>query len=294
MKENILKPKQENSHKIKIKMKLIAALSLLIIGISANAQNKRFSYEYKFIPDSTNISDVKTEIMNLDVTAEGSKFYSYTVYNSDSIMKVDLEKQLSATGAINIKSDMRKGLVQYSISKKYPKYEVFLHNRILSDFYKVSDERPIEWKISSEKQKIGEWVTQKAETDFAGRHWIAWFTTDIPIQDGPYKFHGLPGLIVRLEDQTKSHLFNLQGVKNINSIPEDVFGAKEIAVNSKQYSKLLRDYENDPTKGLKQMQMGGVTMIMKDGQNNHMKDQESRLKAAMKKNNNKIELNTAK
>lgn len=275
-------------------MKLIAAFSLLILGIIVNAQNKRFSYEYKFVPDSTNISDVKTEMMNLDVTESGSKFYSYTVYNSDSIMKVDLEKQLATTGAINIKSDMRKGLVQYSVSKKYPKYEVFLHNRILSDLYKVSDERPIDWKISSEKQKIREWMTQRAEADFAGRHWIAWFTTDIPIQDGPYKFHGLPGLIVKLEDQTKSHLFILQGVKNINFIPEDVFGAKEISVNSKQYSKLVKDYENDPTKGFKQMQMGGVTMMMKDGQNSHMKEQEERFKAALKKNNNKIELNTIK
>lgn len=275
-------------------MKLIAAFNLLILGIFANAQNKRFSYEYKFIPDSTNVSEVKTEIMNLDVTESGSKFYSYTVYNSDSLMKVDLEKQLAATGAINVRSDMRKGSVPYSVSKKYPKYEVFLHNKILSDFYKISDERAIDWKISSEKQKIGEWTTQKAEADFAGRHWIAWFTTDIPIQDGPYKFHGLPGLIVRLEDKTKSHVFSLQGVKNINSIPEDVFGAREISVSSKQYSKLMKDYENDPTKGLKQMQMGGATMIMKDGQSNHMKNQEELLKARIKKDNNRIEINTFK
>ena len=246
------------------------------------------------LSDSTNVSDVKSELMNLDVTDSGSKFYSATVYQSDSIMKVDLDKQLAATGAINIKSDMRKGLVRYSVSKKYPKYEIFLHSRILSDFYKVSDERPLDWKITSEKLKIGEWSTQKAETDFGGRHWIAWFTTDIPIQDGPYKFHGLPGLIVKLEDHTKSHLFNLQGVKNINVIPQDVFGAKEISVNSKQYDKLMKDYENDPTKGLKQMQMGGVTMIMKDGQNNQMKDQEERLKAKIKKDNNRIELNSIK
>jgi len=52
----------------------------------------------------------------------------------------------------------------------------------------------------------------------------------------------------------------------------------------------LKDNENDPTKGLKQMQMGGVTMIMKDGQNTHMKDQEERIKARLKKDNNRIEL----
>ncbi|MBW7674725.1 GLPGLI family protein [Chryseobacterium chendengshani] len=266
----------------------------MFLGFFANAQNKRFIYEYRFVPDSTNISDIKTEVMNLDVSPAGSKFYSYTVYNSDSIMKADLDKQLAATGSINIKSDMRKGLVKYSVTKNYPKYEMFLHDRILADKYKVSEERPINWKITSEKKKIGEWTTQKAEADFAGRHWYAWFTTEVPIQDGPYKFHGLPGLIVKIEDQTRSHLFTLQAVKNINSIQDDVFDSQEIPVSLKQYSKLMKDYENDPTKGLKQMQIGGITMIITDGQNNHMKDQEILLKEKIKKDNNKIEINKSK
>ncbi|MGO4708706.1 GLPGLI family protein [Chryseobacterium sp. 2TAF14] len=240
--------------------KLITVFSVVLIGIFTNAQNKRFTYEYRFIPDSTNTADVKTEMMNLDVADSGSKFYSYTVYHSNSIMKVDLEKQLALTGKINIKADSRKGLVRYSISKKYPNYDVFLHNRILMDHYKVDDDRKINWKISSEKQKIGEWNTQKAEAEFGGRKWAAWFTSDIPIQDGPYKFHGLPGLIVKLEDLSKSHVFTLQAVKNISEIPKDVFGEKEIMINQKQYEKLVKEYENDPTKGLKQMQMGGEAL----------------------------------
>lgn len=275
-------------------MKLITTFSLLLIVIFSSAQNKRFTYDYQFIPDSTNVSDVKNEMMNLDISESGSKFYSYTVYHSDSTMKVDLEKQLAATGSINIKTDMRKGLVKYTITKKYPKYEVFLHNRLFTDKYKVSEERPIVWKITSDKQKIGEWEVQKAEADFAGRHWSAWFTTEIPIQDGPYKFHGLPGLIVKLEDQTKSHVFTLQAVKNIDAIQEDVFDSKEISINSKQYGKLIKEYENDPTKGLKQLQMGGITMKMIDGPKNMMKEQEERLKEKIKKDNNRIELNTTK
>lgn len=275
-------------------MKLITIFTIFLISIGIQAQKKRFTYEYKFIPDSTNVSEVKTEMMNLDTSPSGSKFYSYTVYHSDSIAKIDLEKQLAATGMINIKADSRKGLVRYTVSKKYPKYEIFLHNRLLMDKYRVADERPINWKISSDKQKIGEWNVQKAEADFAGRHWIAWFTAEIPIQDGPYKFRGLPGLIVKLEDQKKSHVFTLQGIKNIDSIPNDVFDSKEIAINLKQYDKLIKDYENDPTKGLKQMQMGGMTMIMKDGTGSQMKGQEERLKASIKKDNNRIELNTTK
>ncbi|SDL41056.1 GLPGLI family protein [Chryseobacterium taihuense] len=272
--------------------KIIIIIFILFISTLVIAQNKRFTYEYQFIPDSANISDVKTETMNLDVSADGSKFYSYTVFQADSLSKIELEKQLAATGMINIKADSRKGSVRYSVSKRYPKYEVSLHNRILMDQYKVAETRPIKWKIISEKQKIAEWNVQKAEADFAGRHWDAWFTTEIPIQDGPYKFHGLPGLIVKLEDNTKSHIFTLQGIRNIDSVPSEIFSSKEIAVNLKQYDKIIRDYENDPTKGLKILQSGGITMKMIDDPNNNMKEQEQRQKAGIKKNNNRIELNT--
>ncbi|MNK34466.1 hypothetical protein D3C87_529740 [compost metagenome] len=273
-------------------------LLFTLIGTLAVAQNKRFIYEYKFISDSTNVEDVKTEMMFLDTTKEGSKYYSYTVFNADSAMKVNLEKQLAATGSINITSEMRKGEVRYSVTKTYPYYKIFLHRRLGMDKYKISEDRKINWKISSEKEKIGEWNAQKAEADFAGRHWIAWFSTEIPIQDGPYKFNGLPGLIVKIEDKKGSHKLELKGIKNIQGdLDINVFEAREIAVNSKQFQKVIKDYENDPTKGIRQMQMGGATILMtgKDGTSSKVaKENEDRLKAQIKKDNNRIELDIAK
>ena len=273
-------------------------LLFTLIGTLAIAQNKRFIYEYKFISDSTNVEDVKTEMMFLDTTKDGSKYYSYTVFNADSAMKVNLEKQLAATGSINITSDMRKGEVRYSVTKTYPDYKINLHRRLGMDKYKISEDRKINWKISSEKEKIGEWNAQKAEADFAGRHWIAWFSTEIPIQDGPYKFQGLPGLIVKIEDKNGSHKLELKGIKNIQGdLDINVFEAREIAVNSKQFHKVIKDYENDPTKGIRQMQMGGATIVMtgKDGTSSKIaKENEERLKAQIKKDNNRIELDIVK
>ncbi|PZU83040.1 MAG: GLPGLI family protein [Chryseobacterium sp.] len=273
-------------------------LLFMFFGILTIAQNKRFIYEYKFISDSTNLDDIKTEMMFLDTTKDGSKYYSYTVFNSDSLMKADLEQQLKATGSINVKSDMRKGNVRYSVTKTYPDYKTNLHRKLGMDAYNISEDRKINWKISSEKEKIGEWNTQKAEADFAGRHWIAWFSTDIPIQDGPYKFYGLPGLIVKIEDKTGSHKLELKGIKNIvGDMDINIWEAKEIAVNSKQFQKVLKEYENDPTKGIKQIQMGGTSIILtgKDGTSTKIaKEQEERLKNQIKKDNNRIELDIVK
>jgi GLPGLI family protein len=83
---------------------------------------------------------------------------------------------------------------------------------------------------------------QKAITDFAGRKWIAWFTADIPIPDGPYKFYGLPGLILKLEDTTGSHKFNLTGIKNnipdYNNYPVVNTRSPQIEISQEKY---LRD-----------------------------------------------------
>ncbi|RXM57797.1 GLPGLI family protein [Chryseobacterium sp. CH1] len=40
---------------------------------------------------------------------------------------------------------------------------------------------------------IGKYKSQKAETNYGGRNWIAWFTTELPFADGPLYFNGLFG-----------------------------------------------------------------------------------------------------
>lgn len=71
---------------------------------------------------------------------------------------------------------------------------------------------PLVWRMSEDSKEISGYKVQKAATSFAGREYIAWFSTDIPIADGPYVFHGLPGLIVELYDTEKHFYFSLISV----------------------------------------------------------------------------------
>ena len=280
--------------------KKVFVLLFLSMIVFLSAQNQRFMYEYKFVSDSTNRDDVKTELMNLDTTPKGSKFYSYTSYKSDSLMRVDLEKQLKANGSINIKTDQRKGVIRYAIAKNYTNGNIDFRTRIGMDAFRVAEERKMTWKILPDKQKIGNWETQKATTEFAGRKWTAWFCSDIPIQDGPYKFSGLPGLVVKLEDDTHSHLYNLIAIKNLGVLEPEIYAfqiSKEIPLKSAEYKKLLLEHRKDPAKGLRQISMdNGVVLNMANSAENDkfLKEREERLKEQIKKDNNLIEIDLLK
>lgn len=57
-----------------------------------------------------------------------------------------------------------------------------------------------QWNLSEEIKKIGGFECQKATIDFRGRTYTAWFTTQIPVPFGPWKFQGLSGIILEIYD----------------------------------------------------------------------------------------------
>lgn len=294
----------------------IQILLLLLAGILTGAQTNRFFYEYKFIPDSNNKEDVKKEMMLLDINKEGSTYYSHDKFIADSTSRADLEKQLkSGSGSISVNRREKQGQVSYKITKQYPEFKTYLFTSISTDKYKVLEDKKPVWKILPEKQKIGEYDTQKATTSFGGREWTAWFTSDIPFQDGPYKFYGLPGLIVKIEDATGSHSMTLAGNKTIQTpgqeqeitLPGNVrvlgIGSKDLEISKEQYKKAWKAYVNDPSKNMREMmnRSGGsdnskVVFKVKTEDGKEMSDPsevfreiEKRTRESLKKNNNPIE-----
>ncbi|WP_426478867.1 GLPGLI family protein [Chryseobacterium sp. CBSDS_008] len=290
-------------------------LFFMFLGVLASAQVNRFFYEYKFIPDSSNKQDVKTEMMMLDIDKNGSSYYSRDKFVADSIGKAELEKQLKAGGGnISVNRRDRPGQVSYKVTKQYPDFKTYLFRSISTDKYKIKEDRKPEWKIVPEKEKIGAYQAQKATASFGGREWTAWFTTDLPFQDGPYVFYGLPGLIVKIEDATGSHSMAMIGNKTINTpaaetemqVPDHIkvlgMGGKELEVTKDQFKKVWKAYVNDPTKNMREMLMknsdGNTKVSFRvrtgDGKeisdpNQVLREMEKNTKEALKKDNNPIE-----
>lgn len=66
------------------------------------------------------------------------------------------------------------------------------------------------WEIRNVQDTILSYVCTRADIHYAGRDYAAWYTFEIPIPDGPWKFQGLPGLILKAED--KEGLFRFEAI----------------------------------------------------------------------------------
>lgn len=288
-----------------MKRMIIGVLSFL--STVMYAQSQRFSYEYRFVTESTEKDKAETEIMLLNVFPKGSQFYSKVTAEGDSAMSAEIKKQISSGSMnINLKGIVNSGKVRHRVEKNYPDYQVNYFIKMGGEEYMVTESRNQNWKVLPDKEKIGELMTQKATCYFAGRSWTAWFSTEIPIQDGPYKFHGLPGLIVKLEDQTKSHSYVLKGSEEIHgekefkSFKDKVRYGSLVSLDHQKFKKAYLDYRADPNKASRQMAASGLILEMKDASGNPvdmnkmMKDREKKQVEINKRNNNLLELDLLK
>jgi len=274
--------------------KNIFILLLTFLSTLLFSQNYRAVYELKYKPSKEKDS-VLADNYALDIFPELKKtnFYNYNYYKNDSIMKALMQKS-EQQGGVNINFD---DLPKAKFPLVYTKTDNsgFSFKTIDGDSYKFPDFQKINWQILKENKKIAQWNCQKAEADFAGRKWTAWFTTDLVFPEGPYKFSGLPGLITEISDSENSYHFLLEAIYKIQD--EEFFPdiyKKAIPVTKKKYEKALENYIKDPAVKLRQGilsdESGNVFHInggfSKDFIDNAVKERQEK----MRKFNNPIEL----
>lgn len=105
------------------------------------------------------------------------------------------------------------------VYKDYRKNEMYLKQNIQFKFLILKDSIDIfDWEILNSRKTILGINCQYAKMNFRGRSYEAWFTTELPA-GGPWKFDGLPGLILEirsLDDYIKFEAVAIR-VKNINA-----------------------------------------------------------------------------
>ncbi len=79
---------------------------------------------------------------------------------------------------------------------KKKRLEFLYENDCRASMWVEEPYQAVEWTILNETKTIGEFTAIAAETYVGDRKWVAYFTLAIPISYGPWRLHGLPGLIL--------------------------------------------------------------------------------------------------
>lgn len=118
---------------------------------------------------------------------------------------------------------------------------------------------PQDWVIQDcIKQHLG-YNCKKAECVFRGRFWTVWFTPDIPIKDGPWKFSGLPGLILEAYDSNRDYHYTATRIDKKNIRPLSLYHfdkEPDLKTERKKYlNSLMKFLTGVPTEEIELIQV---------------------------------------
>lgn len=203
------------------------SLFVLLFAIASFSQekNKKMVYQINY----ELVSDVHGNkiITNYVLLSSGNKSMYFTKKNFDKINSNENFKIIGDT--VNNKGDITNIVKIDSKNHLFYVYKDFLTDTIsFTNFadnksYKIFEKNiKFNWVIKAEEKMIGPYKCKKATTNFRGRDYIAWFSEDIPINDGPFKFNGLPGLIVEIYDTEAKYSWIIKSINFNNDISEIV------------------------------------------------------------------------
>lgn len=113
--------------------------------------------------------------------------------------------------------------------------------RMAAEDFKIEESAPeIDWQLMSDSKQIGPYVCQHAVARVGGRNWHAWFAPDVPVSVGPWKLHGLPGLIVSAYDDDRQYVFEATSVLEEKS-PIYLIDYPYTKISRKQYNKMFKE-----------------------------------------------------
>jgi len=171
-------------------------------------------YNLEYQPDSNNIQKKLNEKVLLLIGDEITKSITLKRNLLDSIGYKMLKDALIAGETFDM-SQLPISHFDFQIFTNNKNNTIWVYDEVFNDRYKYKEPEQLIWTLEDERKTILNYECQKASTSFAGRDYIAWFTTEIPISKGPYLFSGLPGLIIKIYDTKNHYVFDLESISQI-------------------------------------------------------------------------------
>ena len=193
---------------------------------------------YQFVQkDKAGLLQIDT--MTLDIGAKMSEYYNIigkkqgaslgtgtTHISRDNIRNISIRTNLDTFDDLNLgatpftNNGRKKESAQ--LLKNRQTGEITIIDALGLEKYKFTETiQPQAWQITADTATILGYLCQKATATFRGRSYEAWFSPELPVNDGPWKFFGLPGLILKVTDTENIFLFVCVGIENLNP-PQDI------------------------------------------------------------------------
>ena len=201
----------------------------------------KFTYRFTYMRDSLKPNTTYADMHTLLIGRKISKYFSQN--NEDyciHVMKI---------GKYETNTD---GTCGFEIFKNYPEKKMTVTDSGCSflmggDFLYEEDMPNLKWEIKSDTLTFLSYSCQKAITTFRGRIYEAWFTFDIPSNNGPWKFGGLPGLILKINDTKHNFVFECVGMEQLKELnPIKFYNLKYSTLSRKNLMNLYRRLFDDP------------------------------------------------
>lgn len=248
--------------------RLITILALLCIALGVEAKKKQeypcaeikvgYNYYYKVLRGEDGVIEKDTPFILL-ANQNQSKFYCPSTEYRDSLLSTPSgrakERQMfDAAAAAYVQNRDRsamEGVVYHSrlyVLKDFDKSVSTTYDEAGMGECGYYDEpfSEIDWVIAEDSTKtILDYQCIMATTDYHGRKWTVWFTPEIPIQDGPWKFCGLPGLIMEASEPSGQHRFTVTGIETSSQPITPIFNTEYEKMDRKDMLRALRHYREN-------------------------------------------------
>lgn len=180
------------------------------------------------------------DLLLLQVGKNISKCFSYKTFQKDSLVEV--------TPADQIMSNLDKfsGGATFNIYHNYPDGKLTYTDNIVMDSFLYTEPEPeIDWTLQPETKEVIGYRCNRATCTFRGRNYEAWYTNEIPSSLGPWKFCGLPGLILSVKDDSGIISYEASGLRKCSHLIT-YKDAKYISTNREKFNQQEMKYQKAP------------------------------------------------
>ncbi len=203
-----------------------------------------YSYSCCYDTTETRADNMTTDNMLLQIGPAGlSKFASFKNLTVDSLLLSSSPEQISAA-AMEGKLSNGDPMI---IFKNFPAGRLTHTEKVCMDWMRYEEEMPaLEWELTDTTATVLGYECMGARCNFRGREWTVLYTEDIPVSEGPWKLHGLPGLIMKATDAKGDYTFECIGIKSEADRPITIYKVPYNNVKRSDFYDTKHRYDVNP------------------------------------------------